>query len=156
MANYDSVDLDWSWDGDYAFDENGDIKDTSKDFLRSIVNEVATVVKSETQDWEKDITLGANLADFQGQPNTAQVGEAIQDRIKSALVNQNIIQSGDISVRVTPVHANQVLIMIRINVEPTTRNGLRPGDPVKIDLIYDTLENGIFFLLDNNLKRQGA
>jgi len=146
MANYDSIDLDWSWDGDFAIDITGDLKDTSSDFLLSLVNEIATIVKSESLEWEKDITLGGNLGDFQGQPNVAAVGAAIEDRVSSSLVNQNIIQPGDVSVKVLPVHANQVLIMIRVAAEATSRNGLVPGEPVKINLVYDTSENSVFFL----------
>lgn len=146
MANYDSIDLDWSWDGDFAIDVTGDLKDTSSDFLLSLVNEIATVMKSETLDWEKDVTLGTNLSDFQGQPNTATIGGAIEDRVKAALVNQNIVQPGDITVKVIPVHVNQVLIMIRVAAEATPRNGLTPGEPIKVNLVYDTSENSVFFL----------
>lgn len=156
MANYDSIDLDWSWDGDFGIDVTGDVLDTSSNFLRSIVNEVQTVIKSESLDWEKDVTLGSDLSDFQGEPNTADTGQAIQDRIKAALVNQGIVQSGDLTVKVVPVHNNQVMIMIRINAEPSTRNGLGLGEQVKVDLVYDTLESGVFFLLDDNNKKQGV
>src|SRR5688500_1579290 len=104
MANYDSIDLDWSWDGDYAVDQYGDIQDTSRDYLLSLANEVQTVMKSESSDWEKDITLGANLVDFVGEPNTRETGSSLEARVKAAIVNQGIIQGGDISVRIVPVH----------------------------------------------------
>jgi len=154
MANYDAIDLEWSWDGDYSIDENGDLKDTSADLIESIVQEVRTVIKSESFDWEKDPTVGANLNDFKGEPNNRFTGQAIQDRIKSAISNIGVAQSGDISVRVVPVHNNQVLILVRILAEASPGNSLEPGDLVRVDLVYDTLEDGVFFLLDDQVAKQ--
>ena len=153
MAVYDSIDCLWSWDGDYGKDQLGDLADTSEDFLNSIVQEVQTFVKSETLDWEKDITVATDLSDFQGVANTRENGKAIEERVKSRLVNHNLVQPGDISVRVVPVHNNQVMIMVRISAQPTSKNGLSPGEPIKVDFIYDTVENGIFFLADNITAR---
>lgn len=154
MANYDSLDLDVTWDLDYIPDEDGDLKDTSEDLLLSLKHEIATVVKSEAFDWEKDITLGANLSDYTGEPNTRETGEALQNRVKSAITNQGIVQNQDLTVRVIPVHAHQVLIMIRVAAEASPGNNLVPGQQLELDLIYDTFENGIFFLLDNTLEKQ--
>lgn len=154
MALYDSIDLEWTWDGDYKFDEKGDVSDTSANYLNSIVQEVQTHIKSETLDWEKDITVGCNLSDFKGLPNNRETAKAIEDRIRSTLANQGIVKSGDLSIRVVPVHNNQVLILIRINAQPTTKNSLTPGEPLKIDFVYDNVENDIFFLADNTTAKR--
>jgi|SRR3990167_915262 len=154
MALYDSIDLNWSWDGDYGIDEMGDIQDTSTNLLTSLSNEIQTVIKSEPFDWERDITLGATLSDFHGQPNTREVAKALEQRIKSSLSNHGIVQLGDISVRVVPVHVNQTLVAIRVAAQATPRNGLVPGEPLKVDLIYDSLENSTFFLLANQVARR--
>jgi hypothetical protein len=153
MPNYDSIDLAWSWDGDLAIDDNGDIKDTQSNYLLALADTIQAVVKSESFDWEKDPLLGANLSDFQGEPNTRDVGKAIEDQIKIALTSQRIVNNGDVKVRVVPVHANQVMISIVVNTDPTSKNGLSPGEPLQLSLIYDTLENSTFFILDNNLEK---
>lgn len=155
IANYDSIDLAWTWDGDLVLDDLGDIKDTQSNYLTALVDTIQAVVKSETNDWEKDPMLGANLSEFQGEPNTKETGRTIEDRIKIALTSQNIIQRGDIFVKVVPVHANQVMISVSVSVEPSNKNGLSPGDPLQVSLIYDTIENSTFFLLENNLVKAG-
>lgn len=153
MANYDSIDLAWTWDGDLVIDKLGDIKDTQDNYLQALADTIQAVVKSETFDWEKDPMVGANLSEFQGEPNTRQLGKAIEDRVKIALISQNIVQRGDINIKVVPVHANQVAIYITVSVEPSSKNGLSPGEPLQLSLIYDTLENTTFFILDNNLEK---
>lgn len=153
MGNYDSIDFAWTWDGDYSVDESGDIGSTESDLIISVTNEVQNVMKSESFDWEKDISIGANLSDFRGEPNSRKTGTAIEKRVKSKISEIGIVQTHDINVRVVPVHANRVLIMIRIAAESTPSNSLLPGEPIKIDLIYDTLERSTFFLLDNVLER---
>lgn len=153
MANYDSIDLSWTWDGDYSVDEAGDIASTESDLIVSVITEVQNVMKSESFDWEKDISLGSNLSDFRGEPNSRKTGTAIERRMRSKISEIGIVQSQDINVRVVPVHANRILIMIRIAAESTPNNSLLPGEPVKVDLIYDTLERSTFFLLDDTLAK---
>ena len=36
MGFYDSIDLDWSWDGDFDTGDDNDLKDTSDDYIRSL------------------------------------------------------------------------------------------------------------------------
>ena len=153
MAIYDSIDLDWTWDGDYLIDDQGDVKDTSDDLLKSLITEVTTICKSETLDWEKNISVGANLSDFQGEPNVRETGKAIEQRIKSKIVDLNIVQSGDITVKVIPVHIHQILVNILITAQPTSRNKLGYGERLRVSLAYDTIENSVFFLLDETPSR---
>lgn len=153
MAIYDSTDLAWSWDGDLDIDLLGDIKDTRDVPLQAIIDVVQTIVKSETLEWEKDPMLGADLSDFQGEPNTRETGKAIEAQIKQALTAFKTINSSDLNVRVVPVHANQVLISILINATPTSKNNLTVGEPLQLSLIYDTLEHNVFFLLPNNVEK---
>lgn len=154
MGNYNAIDATFTWDGDYIESDDGDIQDTSSDLILSIIQEVRNVVKSDSFDWEKDITLGANISDYNGEPNSREIGILIENRVKSAISNQGIVNNTDLNVRVIPVHANQVLIMIRIAATSTSGNSLSPGELIKVDLVYDTLEKGVFFLLDNKLASQ--
>jgi len=155
MALYDSIDLNFSWDGDYIRGKDGDLEDTSDDYILSIINEIRNIVKSETLEWEKDPTLGANLADFQGEPNSRETGIAIERRIIGSITNLNIVRSGDLNVRVVPVNIEQVLIIINLNAQPTPGNSLSAGEPVKITLVYDTVERSVFFLPLNQIARAG-
>jgi hypothetical protein len=153
MANYDSNDMDFTWDGDFIRGEDGDIGDTSSDGVVALINEIRSLVKAETLDWEKEATFATNLSDFQGEANTQSTGEIIEERIFAAITNHGIVRDGDLTVRVVPVHVNQVLIMIRVVADSTSGNSLSPAEPIKVDLIYDTLEKGVFFLLDNQIQR---
>lgn len=146
MANYDTIDLDFTWDGDLTVGDDGDLGDTSDDFIRSLMNEIRDCVKSEFGDWEKDPHVAGDLDDFKGEPNTRGTGKRIEERVKSRLVSASIVQSGDVQVKVIPVHVNQIMIAIRIQAVATPGNSLKLGEPVVISFLYDSSEHDIFFL----------
>ena len=153
MALYDSIDLDWTWDGDFIEGEDGDIKDTAEDYITSLHNEIRTVIRSEYSDWQAHPVLGCNLSDFRGEANTRKTAEAIKARIISRLVAAGAVRQEDVFVRVIPVHAHQVLIIIRINTTPTVNNSLEPGEPTVVAFTYDSLEDSVFFLPPSQLER---
>lgn len=155
MANYDSIDTDWTWDGDYEVGDNGDLKDTSYDYIQSLINEVRTVVRSEYDDWQLHTMLGSNLSDFLGEPNNETVAKAIEERIVSAIATAGILDASDLRVRVTPVQNHIVLVTLTISAEATSKNSLVIGDPVIVSLVYDSLEDSIFFLPVNEVERLG-
>jgi hypothetical protein len=145
IANYDSIDLDWTWDGDYLLGLDGDLKDTSYDFIQSFVNEVRTIIKADFNDWLKQPNLGCRLLDFKGEPNNRDTATSIQQRIQSKL-QENLIKPGDLTVTIVPVHVNAVLITLTIQADATPGNSLQLGQPIVTSLIYDSAENSIFFL----------
>lgn len=145
MSLYDSIDLLWTWDGDFATGDDGDIKDTKEDALLSLRQEIATVVKSEIGDWESDPAIGATLSDFLGEPNSRENGEAIESRISIKLVETGVVQREDVDVKVTPVSVHQVMIMINVVVVGTTANKMT-ANTVSVNLLYDTMENNLFFM----------
>ena len=145
MSLYDSTDLFWTWDGDFATGDDGDIKDTSSDALLSLRQEIATIVKSEIGEWEADPTLGATLSDFLGEPNNRANGEAIESRIAIKLVEASIVQREDIDVKATPVSVHQLMIMINVLVIGTVSNKMQ-ASTVSVNLLYDTMENNLFFM----------
>lgn len=152
MANYDSIDLDWTWDGDFILGDDGDLADTAGDYLTSLQNEIRTVMRSELSDWQEHPILGCGLSDFRGEPNTRETAEAMRTRILSRLVSSGIVSQEDCFIRIIPVHAHQVLVMIRINAVPTPQNGLVPGVPVIVAFTYDSLEDSVFFLPPSQLE----
>ena len=153
MANYDSNDLDWSWDGDFSIDQNGDLSDTFRDLLLSITHEIQTIIKSETLDWETDPGIGANLSDFQGLANNREVGKLIENRIKSSVIDQGLVLNGDFQIRVIPTHANEVLISMSLAAAPTLNNGLTSNEPLQIHFTYNSNENNVFFLLEDYTQK---
>jgi len=146
MGNYDSIDLDWTWDGDYLVDDDGDLKDTSYDYLQSIRNEIATIVKSELLDWELDPTIGANLSDFMGEPNTREVGRQLEDRVETALVSAGVVYPEDVNARVVPIGTHRVLITITVLTIATVNNQLDVSEPIVTSVVFDSTEQGLFVL----------
>jgi hypothetical protein len=146
VALYDSIDLKWTWDGDYCIGDDGDLGDTKEDYLLSLVQEIHTVVKSEIDDWVSNPLLGATLSDFLGEANTRELGQRIQDRIRQKITDISLVNSGDLSVRVEPISVSQVAIMINVLVVATENNKLTIGEPVSVNLLYDTMENNLFFM----------
>jgi hypothetical protein len=151
--NYDSVDLDFTWDGDFLLDKQGDLKDTSEDLLLSFKNEIFTIVKSDLTDWREDPSVGADLGDFVGEPNTIDTAKEIQNRVKNSLLL--IATESDISVRVVPVGIHRVLVALQVQVLPTAENGLRSGDVATVSFLYDYFERGIFTPLEEMNKFGG-
>lgn len=149
-SNYDSVDLDWSWDGDYIQGDDGDLKDTSEDLLLSFRNEIASIVKSNAGDWREDVDHGASLDDFVGEPNTRETAKAIELRLKNSL--RILGRIADFAVRVVPVHIHRVLIIVKADVLATAQNGLRAGDSVTVSFLYDYFEKGVFIPIEDITK----
>lgn len=152
MAIYDSIDADFSFDGDYDIGSDGDIKDTSSDYLKSLTNEIHSIMKSEIGDWEKHPLYATDLTEEVGKPNNQITGRSIEQKVRSALISNNIVKSQDLAVRVVPVGLNQVLILLNISVQATPQNGLNPGQTLSVALSYDTLESTVFFLPSNQTK----
>lgn len=149
MGNYNSVDLDFSWDGDFIIGKDGDLGDTSDDHLRALVNDIRDCVKSELGDWEKDPQFACDLAEFRGEANTRATGKAIENRVKSKIASIGLVKSEDLQVRVVPVHINQVAVMIKVSAIATSDNHLQVGEPILVNFVYDTTEHDIFFLPPN-------
>jgi len=142
---YDAVDIYWNWNGDLSLDK-GDIKDTTNDALKSLVQQVQDVAGSALEDWEVYPQRGASLDDFIGEPNTRRTGEAIHDRLRVALTSANVVREEDLKIRIVPVHRNKVLVVVMIDAIPTAYNQLDQGDKVSVNIVFDYLERGVFFL----------
>lgn len=153
MANYDALDLDWTWDGDILVGDDGDLADNRSDLILSLENEIRTVLRSEFNDWELHPTLGANLSQFRGEPNSRKNGKAIEQRVTSKIISAGIIQPEDITVRVVPVGREQVMISVNIQATSTPGNRLAIGEPLSINLVYDSFEDSVFFLQTSKSER---
>jgi len=142
---YDAIDLFYSWNGDYTIGQDGDLKDTSYDGLRSLKQEIHTICASALNDWAEYPGYAAGLDDFVGRPNIPSTAAAIEDRVRIALTANLVVLEEDLSVKVIPVHRQEVLIVIKVHVIPTTANNL-VVDTVSTALVFDFVEQGITFL----------
>jgi len=154
MSNYDSIDVEFTWDGDFNVGTDGDIATTIANPLDPLYTQVHQILRSETGDWLKHTFMGANLSDFHGEPNNQVTAKAIEERLVSALTAYGTIRREDIAIRIVPTSPHQILIAIAINATPTIANGLEPGQAVIISFTYDSIEDRIFFLPINELLRQ--
>jgi hypothetical protein len=144
---YDDIDLAWAWNGDYLLGHTKDLEDTSNDGLRSLIQDIHTVAASAFRDWELYPNLGAGLDDFIGEPNIRSTAEAIHDRLRLAIVSAGIVLEEDLTVRVVPVHRNKLLIVVQVDVMPTPSNKMdSSGTTIRTALVFDFLEQGVFFL----------
>ena len=142
---YDNIDLEFSWNGDLGFGEDGDLADTSWDYLESLKQDIHMVTASSLQDWEVYPGLGATLGDFVGEPNIRSTANAIHDRIKMAIISLGVIAEEDLLIKVIPVHIHKVLILIKVDAIPTPWNSLANGETISIKLVFDFMEQGIMF-----------
>jgi hypothetical protein len=142
---YDNTDLTFSWNGDLALGQDGDLGDTSWDYLESLRQDIHMVTASSLQDWEVYPGLGATLADFVGEPNIKATANAIHDRLKMAITTLGVVAEEDLLIKVIPVHINKVLILIKVNAIPTPWNALANGEVLSTQLIFDFMEHGIMF-----------
>ena len=143
---YDDIDIEFNRNGDLELGRDKDIKTTKNDGLQSLLDQIHSICASTFEDWELYQNRGAALSDFIGEPNNQFTANRIQDRIKISLTASGLILSEDLKVRVFPVHAHKLLAIISIDAIATVFNDLQPGDSVRTALVFDTIEQQVFFL----------
>ena len=143
---YDDFDLEFTWNGDFPISRDGDLRDTSRDGLQSLIDQLHDICASTFKDWEIYPNRGAGLDDYIGEPNTRTVGGRIHDRVRIAISSAGLVCEEDLKVRVVPVHIHKVLIILMINAAPTPNNNLREGDLLQISFVFDSIEQEVFFL----------
>jgi len=153
--NYDNIDLYWGWSGDFAIDKKGDLKDTTYDAIRSLLQDIHTVCASSLNDWEFYPNLGATLDDFCGEPNTQTTAAAVENRLKVSLIAAGIVNEEDLAIRVIPVHTHRILIVIGVNTLATAFNSLEPGDKLVTSLVFDTVEQQVTFMEQTPVQNSG-
>lgn len=145
MAIYDDIDLKWHWNGDFDISYEGDLGDTAYDALQSILQDIHTIAASSFNDWEIYPNYGATIDDFIGEANSRRTGNAIEGRLRLSLTSAGI-ENDDLDIRVVPIHANRVLIIIKLNALATPFNRLSLEEPLVTQLVFDSVEQNIFFL----------
>jgi len=137
------VDLYWTLDGDFAPGEDGDLRDTSFDSLRSLFQEIRTRVMSSFRDWKFHPSLGANLDTLLGKPNNRLTAEEGKTAIVAALTQGGFLPRNAIEVRYLPFgrHWLAYLVQVKVAVPETGQTRM-----LKVQLLYDTLESSIAVL----------
>jgi hypothetical protein len=149
-AYLDNYDVTFSWNGDLDLD-SGDIRINREDGLRSLREQVHSVVASSRKDWAIYPGLGASLYDFLGEPNSRRTGNAIKQRLFFSLINSGIVAAEDLEIKVVPVHIHKILIIINIKAISTPYNTLNSGDIVQVSFIFNSFEQQVYFMNRNNL-----
>lgn len=149
MAVYDSIDIDFTWDGDMKVGPDGDLMSTADDAIRALENELRTIIKSERGDWKAQPNIGSDINEFLGEANTRELGRRLEERVRSRLTQPGPVLTEDLIVRAVPVHKHSILMIISVSAIATQNNRLQFGDRVTVSLTYDTIEDNIFFLPPN-------
>lgn len=144
-TNYDAIDLEFSYNGDYTVGIDGDLGDTALDQIQSLVQEVRSVVASAIGDWQEHPQRAASLDDFVGEPNTRQTAKEIEKRIRDSLVVNEVVEDRDLQIRVVPIGPHQLFIALNIDALATDNNSIETNG-VQTTLIFDWLERGVFFI----------
>ncbi len=134
------IDLYWTLDGDCAFGESGDLKDTSFDVFRSLWQEMRTRCRSSFKDWALNPQIGANLDELLGNPNNRTTAEEGKTRIVAALVMGGFLPREVIRVRYLPIGRHKLLYDITVTVSDP---GSESSRMLKTQLLYDTSEQGL-------------
>lgn len=122
------VDLYFTDDGDFVLDQDSyDFKDTMRDQYRGLIQTVNTRMRSNKGEWNLQREVGANLSDFFGKNNTAEIGNQIQNRVINTLIKGGLIAPKDLEVIVLPT--SKFLVAIIVVITP-------PGVAEKIILTY--------------------
>lgn len=140
MYSENMTDFYWSLDGDLAYGNNGDIRDTSFDVCRSLFQEIRTRCQSAFKDWELHPTLGANLDNLLGKMNNRLTAEEGKASIINALTQGGFLPKNVIRVRYIPVSRNRLVYNVMVTVSIPNTNQTRM---LKTQLLYDTSEDGI-------------
>ena len=140
--NYDSIDLLWTDDGDWAVGRDGDIADTKFDPLLAVSQDMYDRVKSDRGDYSEAPRMGASLSDFVGEPNTEEAGRQVETRILSAFQIGKAINESDATIQAFPLSVDTMGIKISLSVMPTTWN--KTSRRISTVYVYSYHENNIY------------
>jgi hypothetical protein len=144
-SNYDKIDLEWTWNGDFNVGRDGDLADTESDQIQSLIQEIQTVAQSALDDWAEHPSLGAGIDDFVGEANSRETARKIESRLEGALTLNNIVRDEDLNVRVVPIGPHTILVTITVEALATQNNSLE-NNTVTTTVVFDYFERGVVFV----------
>lgn len=119
-SNYDSYDFYFTEEGDYVI-ENGDAKTTEEDSLRSIVQEIQSMVQYPAGSWSNAPDRGVQEGAL-GKMNTPETAEQWDEAIEVALTTRGLVVLDDLNIQTFPVNWDAIVTIIELAVEPTPEN----------------------------------
>ena len=81
-------------------------------------NIVYTRIRTQAPNWFLHPTLGGNLEDLVGEPNTKDTAQRGVTFITNALMYDNFLEEDRFTVRAIPVNREEILFVIVINSRP--------------------------------------
>ena len=108
------TDVGMTLDGDLMISPDGDLN--LVDGFEWLYREVNKRIRTENPMWQLHPTVGANLSDFKGEPNTPQNAKRIRQRLKYILSQGNIGFPGEFAIRVIPTRPDGILIYIYLDM----------------------------------------
>lgn len=154
MTDYSTIDIDFTWDGDFTRGSDGDLGDTSYDLLQSLRNEIHDACRYVFGDWRHDPNYTVGLPDFGGEPNTRETAEKIRNRLLTRLPALGIVQKEDLSARVFPISPAEMMAIVTVNAAATPGNGLSSGELVVVSVVYDSLEDSVFYVSESQIGKE--
>lgn len=132
---------------DFNINENGEliynpnIKDADYINKDDLIKQIATNrIKSITGDWFNS-TIGANLEEFLGMPNTPETANDITNRIKTALIYDDFLKENDLYF-IPKIDKNVFSLKVFIK-------GQYGNSPMLIDVVIDIV-SGVKIINDFN------
>ena len=135
-SEINSVDLDFSFEGDFGIGESfngnlilsdmekdeliskeGDIKAVSNKFGRVARNLVIKRLNSVKGDWIFDENCGANIEDFYGANMSRNTMDVLQNQIVQSLTYDGFILNRNLSVEILPITLQEIKIIVIIKNE---------------------------------------
>lgn len=141
---YDKSDLFWTSRGDYLIGNDGDVMDTKYDPLRSLLQEIRTRVEADQGDWIVFPTVGSDMRDFVGEPNSPTTAEAIKTRVIAALARDGFVHTRDMKIQYMPIDRDKLLLRVSIDVAPTAENG--NSETLIRTMLYNYSDNNVYFM----------
>src|SRR3990167_11328017 len=96
------------------------------------------------------MTVGANLLDFVGEPNSREVGEKIRQRIVAVLTRPGLIAASDLTINVAPVSIDSILVTVVIAAASTPNNSI-VNETIAVSYLFDYSEQAILPIQPNSL-----
>lgn len=134
MARLDKMDLKLTEDGDLVIEERDLATVIKQDFISQSARTRIKVSDPEWYDHQME-SIGANLEDLIGMPNSPETAELGVERIGEALTRGGLLDSEDIYIRPVPVSRYYIVFYTFIR---TTEN----GEPLGFEVLFN-LQSGL-------------
>ena len=105
---------------DIELTKEGDISIKDGDFNilnseDSMKQHIENRLKTNDPEWLMYNSIGANLEDLRGEPNTKETGDMCEALIEQSLTYGNLISTNNLEISTAPTGRNQISAFIKLN-----------------------------------------